>query len=698
MSCPPQTATFRLLDARVGWDVLSLSNLTGLDQPGGLRLATAACTPAGLTECDVAPWLPDPRLAPGAQPCAWYLAAPAGLLRRRRCTSCPSCTDAAQASPAGAWEPVWPPDCDPGIAGAPRAVAAHGHLLAVIGDQVSVWRREGEQLLAVISGEATAVALTPGGQVLLVRPGRTDIERYDLTGGHHGRIRTGIPGQVLRLAGDRQGGLWVLGTEHGALGLWTGTARGGPFTTTTPAALAAAVRRTTLSGTGDAGFCLTDPGSGGLPVTSCFTWTGDTMPTGRIDQPLATAGELFTGGLDSGLPRCRWHRVRIDADLPTGTSLSIQVVTAEQLLAGPAGALPPAPPAGLPDSADWQTAPPGATDFLIDQPPGQYLYLRLGLTGDGTVTPTVRQVRLDFPRTTSADLLPAVYRHDPAAEDFTERFLSLFDASLAELDRVVERYPALLDAQGVPDAVLPWLASLLGLSFEPGWDAQTRRALIAAAPELLRSRGTPAGLQQVIKIVFGVNPVIEELFSDRSWATVRSAPPAGATPPGATPPGATPPGATPLGAGRLFGRSAVRFRLGTSALSRAPLRGFGNPGDDPLTQHAYRFRVLIPAGGPAAPVDQSALARLITQQAPAHTIGQIRIGRSEFVVSPGCLVGIDTVLRAPEPAVLRPPPAGAIGRPARLSRDSIVWPARQGRRTGVQLGTASVVGITTVAQ
>ena len=326
--------------------MLSLSNLTGLDQPGGLQLAAAACTPTGLTERAVAPWLPDPRLAPGSQRCAWYLATPGGLLRRRRCTSCPSCTDAAQAGPADdAWEPVWPPDCDPGIADDPRAVAAHGHLLAVLGDQVSVWRREGEQLLAVIPGEAAAVALTPGGQVLLVRAGRTDIERYDLTGRYHGRIRTGIADQVLRLASGSHGSLWVLGSDGGALRLWTGTARGGPFTATTLEALKAAVPQTTLSGTGDAGFCLADPGPGGLPATNCFTWTGDTMPAGQIDQPMATAGELYTGGLDSGLPRCRWHRVRVDADLPMGTALSIRVVTAEQLAALPAGATPPAPPA-----------------------------------------------------------------------------------------------------------------------------------------------------------------------------------------------------------------------------------------------------------------------------------------------------------------------------------------------------------------
>jgi len=70
MSCAPQPPTFRLLDARVGWNVQEVSNLTGLDQPSGLHLAPAAGEPTGLTESDVAPWLPDPRLAPGAQPCA----------------------------------------------------------------------------------------------------------------------------------------------------------------------------------------------------------------------------------------------------------------------------------------------------------------------------------------------------------------------------------------------------------------------------------------------------------------------------------------------------------------------------------------------------------------------------------------------------------------------------------------------------
>ena len=106
--------------------------------------------------------------------------------------------------------------------------------------------------------------------------------------------------------------------------------------------------------------------------------------------------------------------------------------------------------------------------------------MRLRLTGDGKATPVVRRIRLDFPRVTSLEFLPPVYREQPDAEDFTERFLSLFDASIAELDRAIERAPALLDADGVPDEVLPWLGSFLDVAFDRAWDAGTARDAFCA--------------------------------------------------------------------------------------------------------------------------------------------------------------------------------------------------------------------------
>ncbi|MDW6066216.1 phage tail protein I [Streptomyces sp. FXJ1.4098] len=292
------------------------------------------------------------------------------------------------------------------------------------------------------------------------------------------------------------------------------------------------------------------------------------------------------------------HRVRVDAAVPAGTAVAVEIVVSED---------------GRYEESDWQMSAPGATDFLVDQPPGRFLRLRLRLSGDGGTTPAVRRIRLDFPRATSADLLPPAFRQDPAADDFTERFLSLFDATLAQLDRVIERYPALLDPAGVPDRVLPWLAGLLGLSYEAGWDAATRRALLAAAPELYRRRGTPWALREAVRIVFGVAPVIDELAADRRWAQLRK------DGQGQRP---EPQQDQGLGSVRLFGRSASRFRVGGSALGAAPLRAFGAPDSDPYTVHAHRFRVLLPAGS----ADGEALLRLVERQAPAHTVGSVRTG------------------------------------------------------------------------
>ena len=673
MSCAPGPPTFRLLDHLVGWDPLDVCRLTGPDDPGGIRLARTG--PGGLVRGDLLPWLPDPRLAPGCGRCAWYLATPhRGLLRREPC---------------GGWRPVWPPDCDPGLARRPHALAARGHLLAAAGPAAAyLWRREGDQLAAVIPGHAAALTLTGWGEILLARDGSTDLARFDLAGVPRGRIATGMTGRVEALTtgpaltAGRDCTIWALTDTGGTLQLWRGE-RGSPgaYQQATLEDLAAVVDRTSLTTASGQGFCLAEPGPDGDLVTSCFSWDG--QPLDRIDPgtpPLETAGQLLTRAIDSGQPRCRWHRVRVEAGIPAGTSVTVAVATTEDptppgTTAGPAQ---DGYPAGPPNPDDWQQARTGSADFLIDQPPGRYLYLRLRLTGDGLTTPAVHRIRLDFPRITSADQLPAVYTQDPAAADFTERFLSLFDAAFEEADRAVERYPALLDPTGVPDEVLPWLGGLLGLAFDPGWDATTRRELLAAIPGLYRGRGTPAALSKAISIVFGVDVAIHELFTDRDWAALNRA--------------------SRLRGSRLFGRSRARFRVGGSALSTAPIRSFGNPDDDPLTAQANRIRVLVPPAPGRGQPDLAALRRLAERQAPAHTVAAVRPGGQGLVVGVWSAVGVDTALAPlPAPVLGMDSPAGS-GRTVTLRRHSVLWPAARGSPAGIRVGAGPAIGIHTVAQ
>ena len=688
MSCAPGAPTYRLLDHLVGWDHLDVCRLTDPDDPGGIQLAPLRGT--GPDRGDFLPWLPDPRLAPGCGRCAWYLAAPRrGLLRREPCSG---------------WQPAWPAGCDPGLAGRPHAIAARGHLLAAAtGEAVYLWRREGEQLAAVIPGRVTALAIAPWGEILLVRDGSVDVSRYDLAGSWRGRIITGMTGVVEALTTGRSlapGGhctIWALTEAGGTWKLWRGT-RGSqdPFLQATRDDLAAAVDRTSLTAATDQGFCLTEPGPDGDPVTRCLSWDAeplDSLSAGAAT--LQTTGQLLTRTIDSGQPRCRWHRVRVDADVPPGTSVLVAVSTSEEPT--PFGCRPWLPaqdcPPGPPNPDDWQDGGAASADFLVDQPAGRYLYVRLRLTGDGTATPVVHRIRLDFPRVTSASQLPAVYTQDPAAADFTERFMSLFDAAFDDADRAVERYPALLDASGVPDEVLPWLGGLLGLSFDPGWDATIRRALLAAAPALYRGRGTPAALRQVIKIVFGVDVAISELAADRSWAALRQASELAADRSSAP----LRPTAR-LGATRLFSLSRARFRVGGSALSSAPVRSFGNPDDDPLTAQANRIQVLVPPSPGRGGPDLAALRQLVTTQAPAHTVAEVRLGGFGLVVGVWSAVGVDTAL-APLPApVLRPSGPPGAAQPVTLGRHSVLWPSARGSWAGIRPGAGLAVGMNTVAQ
>ncbi|EOD58695.1 phage tail protein, partial [Amycolatopsis vancoresmycina] len=559
MSCGPAPATFRLLDAYTGWDEEGVDGVVGLTDPAGLCLANAGASPGGPTRAQLLPWFPDPRLAPGCRPGGWYLV-DRDLLRRDGCAGTFDLEDRLHA---------------------PVSVAARGHRVAVVDSgRVLVWRREGEQLAGVIRVPgARLAALVPGDEVLVVREGRGDLWRFTSDGRPRGVLRTGVEGEVIGLRAGPGGTLWLL---TGDLTIHRRDHRG-PFQTSTMDELRR-VPPSTLVAADDDGFCLREQDCDG-GVTSCYDWHGEPQPARPVPGgPFVTAGTLTTGLVDSGISRCRWHRVRVEAEVPAGTAVAVRLVVSED---------------GHYTGTDWQSAPAGTTDFLVDQPPGRHLTLRLRLSGDGTATPVVRRVRLDFPRSTSADLLPPAFRQDPVADDFTERFLSLFDATLAELDEVVERYPALLDPAGVPDRVLPWLAGLLGLSFEAGWDAPTRRALLAEAPELYRRRGTPWAVGRAVEIVTGVAPVLDELPAERNWARV---------------------GGSSLGSVRLAGRSSARFRIGASALGAAPLRAFGDPGDDPLTAHAHRYRLLLPTGT----ADEDAVRRLAARQAPAHTAGSVR--------------------------------------------------------------------------
>jgi phage tail-like protein len=423
---------------------------------------------------------------------------------------------------------------------------------------------------------------------------------------------------------------------------------------------------------------VTDPGPLGAPSSRCFDRAGCPLPEGAIAAPRASRvprGQLLTVAIDSGVPRCVWHRARIDADVPPGTNVELSIATGESPAPLGTQTRPPIASgdwvgfaAGAPHPDDWQVGPAGATDFLVQQPPGRWAFLRLRLSGDGTATPTVRRIRLDLPRATSAELLPAVYHEPPEAEDFTARFVSLFDATIADVDAAIAELPALLDVAHVPDDALPWLAGFLDVVLDPAWDPARRRALLAAAPDLYRRRGTLGGLADTIAIVTGTAPAIEELANGRAFDAV---------------------GRARLGGVRLFGRARARFAVGASALGQAPISSYGDPTLDALTALAYRIRVAVPGTSAVASArGRAQLERLVERQKPAHVVASVRVGGGALQVGVAA-VGVDTAFGR-----LPPPVLGAAGN-VRLSRASALAAGSRGAAR-FTVGDAAAVGVQTV--
>lgn len=611
MSCGPVATSFRLLDGYVGWSAPSVPEIDGTDREGA-SLELALRTPGAIDPAALNAAIPPRRLARGCGPCEWFCAAEDGRLLRLR---------------GGAWYRV-----DGELASRTLvAIAARGHWLAASdGHQVFILARSGEQLVARIPiANASALAFTPWDELLVAVPGA--IQRFDLAGVRLGTFVPPPPADPAdRLAVGDDCALWLATrAADGTLHLWRAARGEAAFASASLADLTAAF-----------------PGSDVGPNAASGCGIPPEPPPAR-----ATRGQLQTTAIDSGTARTKWHRVRIDADVPPRTKVEVEVAAMEDPT--------------TPDDADWQSSA-GELDFLIRQPPGRYLYMRITLTGDGTSTPHVRRIRLDLPRSTSLEHLPAVYRETPEAEDFTERFLSLFDATIEQIDGAIARSPALLDAGGVPDGVLPWLGTLLDIAFDPSWTDAQRRRLLAAAPALYRIRGTREGLIDTIRTITGVEPAIRELALERSFAAIGRAG-----------------GTAILGHVRLFSRSGARFRVGASRLGGAPVESFGNPDQDPLTATAFRFQVLAPpqaVGG--SPLARARLQQLVTAQRPAHTVASLRIGGDGFVLGVQSAVGIDTVLGGL--------PAPVLGKTVRLGRMSALAPSREGCRVGFVVGRAAV--------
>jgi phage tail-like protein len=638
MSCAQHEESFRLLDARTGWETEASAGLDGLDDPVGLRLAQRLAVTGAVHVADSYQCLHPPRVAVD----------PAGRLFRANRTRLRVLDFGSQR-----WNEVVLPDEPVSI-----SALSWGRGLLAVADagarRVDLLRGAPfRQVLRLnfagrADGRPRLVALTPWSLVAVITEDPAAIVLIGLDGLVRRRSVLPMP-DVAELGmacvrgedGDRLELLVAVRLEQA----WRRLFRIDNRSLAASPVPVSAIHCQPPSGVriqvGDDGSFRIEP--------------GDDPPDPQVPDArrYAMAGWLRTIALDSGVDDCAWHRVRVDADQPPGTVVTIRLATTTEL-------------SRRPDDTQWQTLPPGASDALVLRPPGRYLHVKLELSGDGRETPVVRSVRADFDVTTSLDRLPAAYQPAPGAT-FTKRFLSLFDASFGELDEAIRLAPLLLDPRGIPDHVLPALAARVGIPADPAWPPDRLRRLLVAWPRLAPLLGTPRGLRFLIAVVYGVSVAVEEPGRARPWGSA---------------------GHARLGQVRLFGLSRASLRLGTGRLGEALLE----PSTDPLApaygSGAYRCVVHVPAGLPVS--QRPSLEALVRAVLPVHVSAEVRYAATALEVGPPLAVGVATRLGRLEAGVL----AGGDQRAIVLGRRGPLGPGHCGGAP-VTVGRRSIAGITT---
>jgi phage tail-like protein len=220
----------------------------------------------------------------------------------------------------------------------------------------------------------------------------------------------------------------------------------------------------------------------------------------RPDKNGLFSGHYISKPINSQDKKTRWHRFLLEGKFEEGTRVAFSYYISDNTDKFNIKNL---------DETEWHNGLPGSSaiqgtqyrDALFQEDiQGQYLWVRISLTGNEVLSPVISSIRVYFPRLSYLDHLPAIYQEDAQSKEFLERYLSIFESIFYDMDFKVERMSRLFDAYGAPPEFLSWLGSWLAISDEENFSENMKRLYIQRAISLYKKRGTREGLEESIAL------------------------------------------------------------------------------------------------------------------------------------------------------------------------------------------------------
>ena len=380
--------------------------------------------------------------------------------------------------------------------------------------------------------------------------------------------------------------------------------------------------------------------------------------------------------LDSGDYNTVWHRVYLDACIPPGCKLSVEVKAFDDTRAEGEDWQLQAAPGWQPIRSelafyDGRFAPEkphqGLFEVLLQrstgvvrQIRGRYLKLRLTMQGDGRHSPAIACMRVYFPRFCwQQNYLPEHFHQQQALSalpapangaDLRERLLASFEGMMTPIETGIASAECWLYPMATPARRLPRLAASIGAELPVHWPLVRKRRWLAAQGELQRRKGSFAGLCLALDIAtdgalsLGRVVPVENYRLRRTLATILGIDMNDDDHPLTLGTGQS--GNSIVGESLILSdEEAQQFlalfapELAETAQQRATLEAF-------FDRYAHRLSVLVHSD--ARPL-RNTIEKLLQQQVPAHIEWKIIETDHPFVPGLSPLLGIDTYLEKQPP-------------------------------------------------
>lgn len=248
-----------------------------------------------------------------------------------------------------------------------------------------------------------------------------------------------------------------------------------------------------------------------------------------LDNKDGESGVYISGAFDSLLSETKWHRLKLDINIPTGVEYKLRIYSSDSTeilipVLGQAGKtrvninnylldnkINIARKIDMFDTIGAKIYE-NPTDILLYEFTGRYLWLCLEIISYVEEPVEIKSMKIEFPQVTFVDYLPELYRTESGENSFLSRFLGIFQSIYVDLEDKIDIMPLKFDPDYTSRDFLNWIADWLSIKDIELWGEKRLRKLIKECVSIYKIKGTRKAISRVVEDYIGVEPIIVEQF------------------------------------------------------------------------------------------------------------------------------------------------------------------------------------------